>query len=617
MRKISQLLFGSNKKEKRVLYIIFALNVAFISIMLMLAFGLNDSTNVSLSDKAQIEVIFSSMIIIAIITISFFLWLIVFQFKGLYHARYLFNRNVRLLGLRVDKLHRLYLKEMLSMQCVCIPIGVVLSETVYHIYAELTLQIPTWITPVYVASASLIHMLCIVITVTFASARCSRSTVITGQRTENIRKSFSIVKIFIQIALAGAILVIILYLQEHLNNQTFIYAVRLLYFLVFLVLYNPIMLCVYQIVNWVCEKIGSYHMKICLKMCRMHWKKYKAIFFLMVYSCALFCGLFSMFENVRFIAEESVRNNIFYKKYEVYNGYVKNIEDNSIYETQRYRVKMPDGTGFYLTGIDDNYIQNFEDLRIVNVLGDTKIDQLLKQEDFRGIILPSEYISENDIGKEIVVVINDIPVKFQVYASFLTNDFERFDAYVSRSYLEKSLHKENYFNTVFYLADSYEEKRSGEMLISQTKDEMLKNSCQQAVNGTEDVELVVSLILTCAILSVVSCYVMSYQDTRRENAYMRYMGASRGVILKIFCLQAIWAGVISVIPAGVLTYVFSSSACSMILDPLYFSEGFSFDFIKVTGVVVVMTLISVAMQIYLASKGNHEIKKFTNIEMSS
>ena len=191
-------------------------------------------------------------------------------------------------------------------------------------------------------------------------------------------------------------------------------------------------------------------------------------------------------------------------------------ETASEFQTLRYRAHSEDGSGIWVTGIDGGYLRLYETLLEVPGMDETEgytqedvrnpadlaedayLTERLEDADFDGIILQEDRFGAKK-GDLLTLNFNGTDVTFTVYTGILSNDWGRADAYVSRAYLEKQLGMEGCYNITFYLNRAENVDTEG-AVISQTKEELCLESYTQAVKSTENIELVVWMILICSVM---------------------------------------------------------------------------------------------------------------------
>lgn len=612
MRKLVMLLSKSSKKEKRFLYVSYFLDVFFISVMLMLVSVMSNASNLSESDAAQADLMTSSMVIIAIITIVFFLWLISIEFKGLYNSREKFNTNVKLMGFSNKKLMMLYLFEMLYMQTISVVTGCILGEAVYHFFATANLYETVWISPAILLATVIIHLCILLMTVLFIGWRCARHSIISETRgnRRHRRKKWSAILAHAAIAFAliCTIELICNGLQKIIDsNDVVIYcqAVRLSYLLVVVFAFDPVMTLIFAIVDFICKKAGAFHFGISLQLSKSFWGRFKAMCFLFIYSGSLFCGLYSLYTTVRTAAKANTEENIHYQSYSIYDKLISSSDDNAHsenqYHTLRYQALLGNDTHIWVTGIDDVYPDTYETFKIDAALADENIDELLNNENFDGILLPDNYVTTENLGDTVSLNVDGKEITFKIYASVLSNDFERLDAYVSKAYLEKQLGITDSYNAVYYMEEP-DEIDTTDVFLTQTKEEMVLKNYQESVKSTEVFELVVFMILVCSLLAICTCLIMSCTDNQKALAYMQGLGADKRILAKVFCFQAIWNLVCSIIPVIALTYIISKSLGYLCLNPRYFITGFDMNPIRFVLLFAAYLAVTISVQMFLIKK---------------
>ena len=139
MKQIASMIIRMKGREKYFLIFSYMANVMVTCILIMIATGIKNITNESLSssDMQQVQNIFTSIIAVSIIAIGFFQWIISMQFRALFESRKQFNNNMRLMGAPNKGLLKVYMIEMIRMQPVSVLMGSVLGEIVFRLLAEM------------------------------------------------------------------------------------------------------------------------------------------------------------------------------------------------------------------------------------------------------------------------------------------------------------------------------------------------------------------------------------------------------------------------------------------------------------------------------------------------
>lgn len=621
LKKIVKVLCKSSKKEKRFLYLSYLLNVFLISVVLMIASVVSDTSGLSETDVDQSYMMVGVISVVAIMIIIFFLWLISMEFIALYNSRDIFNHNVRMMGFPGGKLILVYLIEMLTMQPACIIGGCILGEIVYHVYATVNGESILWIKLEIVIISVLIHVFVLLLTVLAIGLKCVRHSVVLSMRGEikyNEQKKWKIlIRIIISLALIGAIYFIGNRLHVALNYENalkYCQIIKLIYIVIIIVAFEPIMKLLFNIADIVGKKLGTFHFIVSLKMTESYWGRFKAMAYLIIFSGSLICGLYTLYENCRTYVTNMAAENIHYYGYGIYNEKFtlgEEVADESYY-TFRYQAYMENGEKIWITGVDEEYLNVYETLvssemskdgDLVDLADDRELIQLLGNEDFNGIILPFNDTSE--VGDTITLFIDGHEIEFRVYAKSLSINGDRRDAYVSRTYLKKQLADARSYNTVYYM----KEPESGEMknaLFSQTKEDMLEEVYQYIVKGTETIETIFWMIVICSLFAVCTCMVMSGHDNQTALAHLQGLGASKVTLKKIYVYQVLWNVMCTVFPMVFLTYLISKSLAYMTLHPGYFQTGFRADPWRIILLFSIYLGISILLQLILIRKSTKD-----------
>ena len=536
----------------------------------------------------------TAVILVAGIVIVFFLWLISMEFKGLYDSREQFNTNVKLMGFSNRNLMELYLLEMLRMQPGCVIAGCLMGEIVYHFYALASREAFLWILPGILAAAVVIHLCMLLVTVFLIGVKRGAHSIISEIRGVRKHRRKKLPGVILQAVIAAVLLigtgVACRVLQNSMNPAyalVYCQAVKLLYFAVIIFAFDPVMLLVFQIADIIGKKAGAYHFCLSLELQKSFWGRFKIMCFLLIFSGSLFGGLYSFFSSARNMAAAQTEENVHYQSYYIYDGMrERGAENETSFETFRYRALWnTDGQEIHIwiTGVDETYLEDYEtvladvsqdsiepwmqseDGKPQSFAEDQELAALLEDKNFDGIIMPDSYASP---GEVITLNVNGTDVRFTVYAGGLSNDFDRLDGYVSRAYLEKQLGAEGLYNTVYYLEEPETVDQTG-VTMTQTKEDVWQETYIHSVQSTENVELVIWMILICCVLAICTCLVMSCTDNRRMLACLQGMGTSRRILAKIFVFQAVWNILCVILPVIGLTNMLARALCYLTNGAMY------------------------------------------------
>ena len=167
MNKVANLLYKGTNRNKNILLWSYVLNAVVVNIFFMLALGVENLVNDTLSknDLEQIQAILASVIFISIMSIIFFQWIIAMQFRGLFNSRNTFNNNVSMMGLSNGSLMRIYIIEMFQMQIIAIPLGIIISEVAFYVLGNFLDLNYKFITLDKIVLAMLLHIIVILISI--------------------------------------------------------------------------------------------------------------------------------------------------------------------------------------------------------------------------------------------------------------------------------------------------------------------------------------------------------------------------------------------------------------------------------------------------------------------
>ncbi|MCD8148776.1 MAG: LytTR family transcriptional regulator DNA-binding domain-containing protein [Clostridiales bacterium] len=644
--RLLKLFQRSSRKEKKFLYLSYAANVFLLSIVLMIVKLLAETSfDLSESDAEQSAMMALGVIFVAVVIIAFFLWLIAMEFKGLYDSRVIFNRNVRLMGFPGRKLMTLYLLEMFDMQVPCVAGGGFLGIVVYHFYAMRNSEEILWMEPGILIAAIVIHLCMLMLTFTFVGRKCAGQSAVTEQRgsqgvkrvrrkkwgTKRERQSVVVKQrrtgraiICLGIAAAMGIVIRIICHQfwnifDATDALRYSQAVKLAYLAVVAAGFGPVMRLVFRIAEAIGKRFGAMHFSFSLMLAKSFWGRFLIMSFLMIFSGAFFCGLYTLFETTRSACDILARESIHYQSYYIYDQLYyyddplysvnQSEEELGAFYTFRYRALMEDGGHIWVTGITGEYLGRYETFQTTEVAENGKspdliteypeLAELLDNEDFDGIIMDETFA--NRMGENIVLNVNGTDITFTIYAAVLSHDNDRLDAYVSRSYLEKQLGAENLYNTIYYM-ETPATVDTDHVFLSQTNEEIWEENWQHIVQGTETMELIFWVILICSMFAICTCLVMSGEDNRRNLAYLRGIGAGKGMLLKMYLFQAIWNVACTILPVTFLTWIFAKGIGYLLMNPGYYGGSFAIDVKKIMLLFGAYFLVSASVQALMVRK---------------
>lgn len=607
MKRIIQQLKLSSKKERRFLCFSYILNVAFIAIMSTFVSSFMRTDGLSVSDASQSGLISSVMIIMTVVIVAFFQWMIAMQVKGLAESRQDFNVHIRLLGTPRKRILRIYFMEMLRMQILCVPIGCGTALMVYRIWTSMQ-TIGMWMEPSKLILAVVLHLACSCLPNMLVMLAVTKGDVVEILRKKQKVKRKRGAVTFVHLGIAIGLMAMILGLSEVIRNQELsqsnimmgIQALQLIWFLITFFLYKPVIFLLDKTASLAVKVFKRYHFLFALKLCEGYSKRTKMMRLLLLYSFAIVLGLYGTFLSARTALSDLPQQNIRYElEYHLENpvtdtvietprqsGEVDGVNENE-YHTLSFTTKWKDGSSIHLTGVTEAYFGSFDTLKMDAFTGVDASNRfinegqflenylsMLSYDSFAGIVVSDSLADEWDIGEEVVIEVNGVPVNFIIYGTCINSNPSINIGYVSQAYLEKQLGLENQINTIFAMKQNPMWNNHPELESVITKQEIVDTCYQEAVKMTGMVELVVWIVLACSIMAVCTCIVMERRDNERLISYLRGIGMNKKQIVRVFIYKVLWTYCVIIIPAIALAFTMAKSLAFISISPLYYSEKF-------------------------------------------
>ncbi len=605
MSRLSRLFHKTCKYEIYCLYISYIVNFTVVNIFFMLATGVSNIQNESLSqsDRSQLIAIVSSIVSVSAITIIFFQWIINMQIQALYNRRNQFNINARLIGVDRRTLCMLYLQELLFMQIIVILIGIVLSEITYFLLAAI-LNLDEKIIPIaHISLGIIMHILVITITELTTILKLTRKGVAEQIRKttvmENIPEKRKLIISFIS---GTALIILSVVLAKNIPVRQVSWLSRLIVFLSFFFFYDIITYVINKLICRGAEKLNAYHILLAQRISYGYFRRVKITCMMIIFSATLFLGLQMLYKTVRAAAYDVVENNIKYDSIITWDEMQNNQEFlKDIFYGIRIKTKTDTGTNIYISGINQEYAYEYEQINSANI-DKNDFNDLLCNPNSNGIILPEFYISDNDIGKEITVKIENCEINFRILGGYYSNDFSKLICYVNDTYLKEQLNLEDKYNIAYVKAtDDLENlyERTGDL---QSKTNIAEQSVNKAVGGTEIVEMITLIIIICAIISFVNFFIMTASTNSVDIIRFRAMGINTKDIMYIYILHSIFPVIFSSICIIPFSILFNKIACNVMLASEYFSGGYE----NIPGltvvIIIIFILIAILMQVICVKK---------------
>jgi len=603
---MTNIFYRSSKREKTFLYVSYIINLIIISIFIMLATGVSDIQNETLSnnDLSQLLAIISSVIFVSIITIIFFQWIIVIQFRALFNSRNQFNINIMLIGMKQRKIFGLYSRELFLMQIIAIPIGITCSQVFYGLIAIILNLKENYIPIFQILLSVLLHLIVIVASQFYVFIRIARIPLVNQIRKRNISLGKKVTnKKYILYLLIGLVLLLI---PSSINRITdvrqIIWITKLLYFVSFVFLYDFIFLLIHKLISYFSCKRKNYKLLIANKVISGQHQKVKTVTIMMIFSVTLFIGLQMLYILVRNAGAEVI-NNLNYEgivTWDVLQENKKNMQN--VYYGYQAKTKTESGTNIYLTAIDMSFVDNYEKIDIA--IGDkSAVYDIMNGNNINGIILPEFYITKNDVGSEVKIEVEGKIINFIVQGGYYANDFSKLICYTNIDYLNNHIDINNKYN-IAYLKDvsndiNYFDLDHG---LYKSKEQIKEESYQKAVGGTDLIEMIAIIVVICSIISLVNFFIISAGKNNIDIARFRSIGITPNNIMGIYLIYSIFPIVIASVFIIPFSYLFSKIGSNAMLASKYFTNlniQVPFDGIIV---VISMFMISVIAQAVCAKK---------------
>ncbi|MBQ2800402.1 MAG: hypothetical protein IJF03_03335 [Lachnospiraceae bacterium] len=611
MKQISNMVIRLKGREKYFLSFSYAANVMVTCILIMIATGIQNITNESLSssDAQQMQSIFASVISVSIITIAFFQWIISMQFVALFNSRKQFNNNMRLMGAPDKDLLKIYLKEMVRMQPLSMVFGVVLGEIVFWLLAKRLETSVKYIAPAQIICACLIHIIVISVCVMITFRKLTRTSVVDEIRGVNKAKKkkknkvLYIVKLIVGVAVLAISVLAAVTGERGSDQQSYGWFGMLI--AIFLN-YDLIVLLFHKIVSAIGKKVKNRSVIFSEAISIGYLEKSKASGTMILFSSMMFLGLNMLYANVRVCGSDTVEQRVHYMGSAWFAEMQTN--DDAFMETEKglkFKTKN-EGSSWYILGVDSDFEGSYEDIVLDKRFGDDyeNMRSQLNNPEFDGIYMPNMYISQDDLGKEMTININGVDVKFHIAGGYYSNNFAHISFFVSKSYLAKSLGlKEDDYNILYFKDEqTWNSFETNEKVVLQSFEDIRNESYEKAVSGTSLVEMVAMVIILCAIISLVNFIMISSREDCFDIARLRGIGLGQGQVRTIYVLESLIPVVLSTLLAIPASLLFARIGCDMVFDPGYYQRGLVADPIQMVALLILFSVISVLVRLVALRK---------------
>ncbi len=569
--------YKSSKNEKKYLLVAFVINIIVINIFLFI--GTQSSLiNDSISDDSysQIIAILTSMLLLSTIVIVFFQWIIKNLFLSLYLSRKRDNINLRLIGINYMQLFKLYFKEYLIVNCITIPIGLIISIISCYILS-IFLKIPNISFKLWVfILGTLIHFIIITISLVNLFKKLSKTDLVTQLR-ERTDVSFNVkfTKTDLILSIISIFLFILPTIIENITSEVkVIYLAKLFYILASILSINTIFKIVFKLLIYISKKFNFAKILIASNICLGDLKKNLNSCIIIVISVVFFLGLQYLFTTVRqnsfFVADNNVKysarlykENGFFTEEELSN---LQIDKDRAFFTIAFKVP----TYGRIIGVDEKFFNEYENIVIDNDKGVSfeKFDN----KDYNKIIMPSIIMNNSNLNKDLSLNILNDNYNFNVLSGYAFNIFDTYNSFVSKAYLENILNLNDKYNMIF-LKESINISNLPKNIVYETKNDLLNTTRDEVVKSTEIIEIFSLIILLCGTISFINNSAMNSRNSKETISKMRAMGILNNDIKIIYFISAILPIIIAFIFIYPLALILTNIAGNIMLDSYHMSFG--------------------------------------------
>lgn len=594
-------LVKSHNREKAFLYFSYVLNLALISVLVMIATGISNITNESLStsDQQQIVTILFSVISISVTVIMFFQWIISMQFRALYASRKNFNDGVRLIGASLKSLFGVYFKEMLLMQIASVFFGIIVGQLIFTTIARVIGIDVLFIGVLQTVISCVIHLIILSCMILITFLKLTRKSVIDSIRSSDDRSVLKISKPGAVMSIVAPVAILCLAITIIVNKQKDA-NLFLFEFILFLILFRFILFDFHLLLKGIANSFRLKSLKMAESISEGYFKRICVVCILIMVSSSLYCGLQMLYQNVRSAAQEATESNVHYDSLLWYDDIKRQDPETSDDYIYAYKFKTKyNGSVWYIHGVTPDFFGDWETITIDEVLPDIPepISECFMNDDWNGIIVSNTYSSTKDLGSVVYVDIGGREVAFTVVGTYFSNNFAHWDFYASKGYIEKQLNLENQYNALYVKKEGLREIDVNNCVV-QTYEDMVEESRNQAVQGTSLVEMVAIVVIVAAVLALLNYIMISSKSDKLDISRLKGLGVSDGEIYKIYGIASIMPVLISSVIAVPVEILFAQGVCYMMFDTYYFRNGFSIPYQSMIMCFILFCVVSISARFF-------------------
>jgi len=533
MKELGKIFRKSEKKKQLQLLIAYTANVILITLFLMLSAIIDNIA------YEQGSIILFSVILVSGITILFFQWVMGEMFRALYESRRTFNISFRLAGMPKYKLYKLYLTELFIMQIKAIPLGVLFSFLLYTAIA-FVMQLPqSELNIKIIAMSIVIHLSVILLSALISLKKANKFSAIELLRGK--QENTSCYKLTVWDYIKAAAGMMLLLSGKYLRQESLVIAKISALFAIIL-FQNVLFVALNTMLEWIGRLCGFGKLMLAQSINRYSYKRTKAVISMMIFGLVMTIGLQAAYLSIRAAVAQSGENNIHYKNAIILNEPVplETVEKERNLGLLKFFASSALFPRMYIQGINDTFLEKYETIELEDTLSGISAEELRKKaedENWNGILLPQGQVSKEEIGKPIIVSVNGQELEFVIEGGYYSNNYSELRCLVGNSYLEKETGMEGAANIIFSFDNIYDGQYAGSPVSIQSKDDLVKNSAEKVIKGTELIELSVGIIYLSSLVMLISYVCILSREKRLDYVKLRASGLPERQTMFVFFLH--------------------------------------------------------------------------------
>jgi len=545
MKNIIKGMRKSEIAQRNSLFIAFILNAFVITVLFLFSTCVANIFNEKLNptDADQIVLVLSSIVSLAIVAVFFYQWIVSILVGSLFEERKTQNINFKMLGASNNLLIKIYVRELIRLQMISLPLGVLGG---YWLFLFIARKHDFVIKAVDIRICLLVagvYLFTLFLSCRSVFKRLIKFDIIHEMRKENKISNYKLKKSHIITFFLGCILLILTYLLKF-NTDSMIEGLMgmvgfLLIITSILLMFNFGYFLLHRNFLKLFQNLKIPFINVSELYMLGHYKKMKSSIIMILISISIIVGLQSLFQSSRNDAYKSVVDNVIFSDLFVYDQY---IDDTGKSDFQyNFIISKVDNYQFRrLYGIDSNYLK-YENLVLDHNLNNESDFSDLDNSEWNGIFLPQLFLKKDDIGKDFIINIDHVEYVFKIAGGYYMNNLGEVDYLVSKGYLQNLLDEKDKINAACLLnntTDTISPYNSGKSdYIHITKADIAKISYEKVVSSSILLEIVAGILFVGAIIMLISFYIITARQNQYDIVKFRGMGMPVKKIIFIFIIQ--------------------------------------------------------------------------------